>query len=74
MSYSGDIEDAVEIHNDTPYGLAGAIISEDYRQINYFRDYAEIGLAYAQPPVHRCGGSPAVRRREEVRQRLPERP
>ncbi|WP_255194480.1 aldehyde dehydrogenase family protein [Natronobeatus ordinarius] len=50
LKYSGDIEEAVEIHNDTPYGLAGAIISEDYRQINYFRDYAEIGLAYANLP------------------------
>jgi len=50
MEYSGDIERAVEIHNDTPYGLAGAIISENYRQINYFRDYAELGLAYANLP------------------------
>ncbi|WP_090618785.1 aldehyde dehydrogenase family protein [Natrinema salaciae] len=50
LEYSGDIEDAVEIHNDTPYGLAGAIISEDYRQINYFRDHAELGLAYANLP------------------------
>jgi aldehyde dehydrogenase (NAD+) len=48
--YSGDIERAVEIHNDTPYGLAGAIISEDYRQINYFRDHADLGLAYANLP------------------------
>jgi aldehyde dehydrogenase (NAD+) len=50
MSYSGDIEEAVEIHNDTPYGLAGAIISEDYRKIHYFRDHAELGLAYANLP------------------------
>ncbi|AGB32676.1 Aldehyde Dehydrogenase [Natrinema pellirubrum DSM 15624] len=50
LEYSGDIEDAVEIHNDTPYGLAGAIISEDYRQLNYFRDHADIGLAYANLP------------------------
>jgi len=50
ISYSGDIEDAVEIHNDTDYGLAGAIISEDYRQINYYRDHAEVGLAYANLP------------------------
>ncbi|WP_440763636.1 aldehyde dehydrogenase family protein [Natronorubrum sp. DTA7] len=50
MSYSGDIEDAVEIHNDTPYGLAGAVISEDYRQIHHFRDHAELGLAYANLP------------------------
>ncbi|PSP82112.1 aldehyde dehydrogenase [Halobacteriales archaeon QS_1_68_17] len=50
VEYSGDIERAVEIHNDTPYGLAGAVISDDYRQINYYRDKAEIGLAYANLP------------------------
>jgi len=50
LEYSGDIERAVEMHNATPYGLAGAIISEDYRQLNYFRDHAEVGLAYANLP------------------------
>jgi aldehyde dehydrogenase (NAD+) len=50
LKYSGDIEEAVEIHNDTDYGLAGAIISEDYRQINYYRDNAEVGLAYGNLP------------------------
>jgi aldehyde dehydrogenase (NAD+) len=50
LQYSGDIEEAVEIHNDTDYGLAGAIISEDYREINYYRDNAEIGLAYGNLP------------------------
>jgi aldehyde dehydrogenase (NAD+) len=50
MSYSGDLEDAMAIHNDTPYGLTGAIISEDYRQLNQFRDRAEVGLAYANLP------------------------
>ncbi|WP_254543779.1 aldehyde dehydrogenase family protein [Halomarina pelagica] len=50
MKYSGDIERAVEIHNDTPYGLAGAVISEDYRQINYYRDRAEVGLSYGNLP------------------------
>jgi len=50
MSYSGSIEDAMAIHNDTPYGLTGAIISEDYRQLNHFRDHAEVGLAYANLP------------------------
>jgi aldehyde dehydrogenase (NAD+) len=50
LEYSGDIDDAIEIHNDTEYGLAGAIISEDYRQINRFRDRAEIGLAYGNLP------------------------
>jgi len=50
IEYSGGIERAVEIHNNVDYGLAGAVISEDYRQINYFRDRAEIGLAYANLP------------------------
>ena len=50
QKYAGDIEEAVTIHNDTEYGLAGAIISEDYREINYFRDNAEIGLAYGNLP------------------------
>jgi aldehyde dehydrogenase (NAD+) len=50
VEYEGTIEDAVEIHNDVPYGLAGAIISEDYRQLNYYRDRGEVGLAYANLP------------------------
>ncbi len=50
LEYDGGIERAVEIHNDTNYGLAGAIVSEDYRQINYYRDHAEVGLAYANLP------------------------
>jgi NAD-dependent aldehyde dehydrogenases len=50
LEYDGDIEEAVELQNDTEYGLAGAIISEDYRQINYYRDRAEIGLAYGNLP------------------------
>ena len=50
LEYDGDIDRALEIHNDTNYGLAGAIVSEDYRQINRFRDEAEIGLAYANLP------------------------
>jgi aldehyde dehydrogenase (NAD+) len=50
LPYSGDVEEAVEIHNDTDYGLAGAIVSEDYREINYYRDNAEVGLAYGNLP------------------------
>ncbi|AGN00184.1 aldehyde dehydrogenase [Salinarchaeum sp. Harcht-Bsk1] len=50
VEYEGTIEDAVEIHNDVPYGLAGAVISEDYRQLNYYRDRGEVGLAYANLP------------------------
>jgi aldehyde dehydrogenase (NAD+) len=50
LEYDGTIERGVEIHNDTNYGLAGAVISEDYRQINYYRDNAEVGLAYGNLP------------------------
>ena len=50
LEYDGDIEEAVAIHNDTDYGLAGAIVSEEYRQINYYRDRAEVGLAYGNLP------------------------
>ncbi|WP_135302949.1 aldehyde dehydrogenase family protein [Haloarcula amylovorans] len=50
VEYDGSIERGVEIQNDTAYGLAGAVISEDYRQINYYRDHAEIGLAYGNLP------------------------
>jgi aldehyde dehydrogenase (NAD+) len=50
IEYSGDVDDALAIHNDTPYGLAAAIVSEDYRQINRFRDRAEVGLAYGNLP------------------------
>lgn len=50
IEYEGAVERAVEIHNDTDYGLAGAIVSEDYRQLNYYRDHAEVGLAYGNLP------------------------
>ena len=50
IEYDGDIEDALAIHNDTRYGLAAAIVSEDYRQINHYRDHRKAGLAYANLP------------------------
>ncbi|AZH25088.1 aldehyde dehydrogenase family protein [Haloplanus aerogenes] len=50
IPYSGGIERAVEIHDAVEYGLAGAIVSEDYRQLNYYRDEAQAGLAYGNLP------------------------
>lgn len=50
LEYTGSLDNAIDIHNDTDYGLTGAIISEDYRQINQFRDNAEVGFAYANIP------------------------
>jgi aldehyde dehydrogenase (NAD+) len=50
IEYEGDIERAMAIHNDVQYGLAGAIVSENYRQINHYRDNRKAGLAYANLP------------------------
>ena len=50
VEYSGDVDRGIEIHNDVAYGLTGAVISEDYREINRYRDRAEVGLAYANLP------------------------
>mgnify|MGYP002760265935 FL=1 len=50
LPYEGDIEQAVAYQNDTDYGLAGAIISDDFREVNYYRDHADVGLAYANLP------------------------
>jgi aldehyde dehydrogenase (NAD+) len=50
IEYSGEIDRAIELHNAVDYGLTGAVISEDYREINRFRDRAEVGLAYANLP------------------------
>jgi aldehyde dehydrogenase (NAD+) len=50
IEYDGDVDRAIEIHNDVQYGLAGAVVSEDYRQINRYRDRGEVGLAYGNLP------------------------
>ncbi|WP_324757898.1 aldehyde dehydrogenase family protein [Haloarcula sp. GH36] len=50
VEYDGGVERGVALQNDTEYGLAGAIISEDYRQLNYYRDNAAVGLAYGNLP------------------------
>ena len=50
IEYEGGVDRAIDIHNDVDYGLAGAVISEDYRQINRYRDRGEVGLAYGNLP------------------------
>ncbi|MFB6310501.1 MAG: aldehyde dehydrogenase family protein [Salinirussus sp.] len=50
IQYDGDIDQAIEIHDATPYGLTGSIVSENYRELNRFRDRAEVGFAYANLP------------------------
>ncbi len=44
------LEQAIEVYNDTDYGLAGAIITESYRNWRTFRDHAEFGLGYVNLP------------------------
>ena len=44
------MEEAVEVYNDTDYGLAMAVITEDYRKWRYVRDHAEYGLGYVNLP------------------------
>lgn len=50
IKYSGNIENAININNNTEYGLAGSIISEDYREHEKFKNQAELGLAYVNLP------------------------
>ncbi|MBS1718164.1 MAG: aldehyde dehydrogenase family protein [Armatimonadetes bacterium] len=44
------LEHAVEVYNDTDYGLALAVITEDYRNWRWVRDHAEFGLGYVNLP------------------------
>ncbi len=43
-------EDAVRIYNDTPYGLSMAVVTENYRNMRYFRDECEYGMGYVNLP------------------------
>lgn len=45
-----DDEQAVQIYNDTPYGLSMAVITEDYRRWRYYRDECEYGMGYVNLP------------------------
>lgn len=44
------VEEAVKVYNDTDYGLAMAVITEDYRKWRWVRDHAEFGLGYVNLP------------------------
>jgi aldehyde dehydrogenase (NAD+) len=43
-------EDAVQIYNDTEFGLSMAVITEDYRAMRYFRDECAYGMGYVNLP------------------------
>jgi aldehyde dehydrogenase (NAD+) len=44
------MEEAVRVYNDTDYGLAMAVITEDYRKWRWVRDHADYGLGYVNLP------------------------
>lgn len=44
------MEEAVEVYNDTDYGLSMAVITEDFRKWRYVRDHADYGLGYVNLP------------------------
>ncbi|MDR3692365.1 MAG: aldehyde dehydrogenase family protein [Fimbriimonas sp.] len=44
------MEQAVDVYNDTDYGLSMAVITEDYRKWRWVRDHAEYGLGYVNLP------------------------
>ncbi len=46
-----DIDEAIEVYNDTGYGLACAVITEDFRKAKRIRDDCEYGLGYVNLPT-----------------------
>ena len=46
-----NIEEAVKVYNDTDYGLACAVITEDFRKAKAIRDDCEYGLGYVNLPT-----------------------
>lgn len=44
------IEHAIDIYNDTDYGLSMAVITEDYRKVRTIREGCEFGLGYVNLP------------------------
>jgi len=43
-------EQAVEINNDTEYGLSLAVVTENYRAMRFFRDECAYGMGYVNLP------------------------
>lgn len=44
------LDQAIEIYNDTEYGLSCAVITEDYRKMREVRERCEFGLGYVNLP------------------------
>jgi aldehyde dehydrogenase (NAD+) len=44
------LDEAIEIYNDTDYGLSMSVITEDYRKVRTIRDGCDFGLGYVNLP------------------------
>lgn len=44
------VDEAIQIYNDTEYGLAISVITEDYRVMRRFRDECDFGVGYVNLP------------------------
>lgn len=49
------VEEAVTVYNDTPYGLSGAIITEDFRKAKYAEEHLQCGIFYWNLPCIGAG-------------------
>jgi aldehyde dehydrogenase (NAD+) len=45
-----DLDQAIEVYNDTDYGLSCAVITENYRNMREVRERCEFGLGYVNAP------------------------
>lgn len=46
----GSLQEAVDVYNDTKYGLSCAVITESYRNWRYVRDNCDFGVGYVNLP------------------------
>ncbi len=46
-----DVDHAIEVYNDTPYGLACSVVTEDYRKARRVQAECEFGLGYVNLPT-----------------------
>jgi aldehyde dehydrogenase (NAD+) len=54
-----EVQDAVEIYNDTIYGLSMACITNDMHKARYLRDNCDFGLGYLNlPSIGACSHTP----------------
>jgi aldehyde dehydrogenase (NAD+) len=45
-----NIDHAIDIYNDTDYGLSMSVITEDYRKVRAIREGCEFGMGYVNLP------------------------